>query len=923
MPDRYTFFEKHFTFSRFGLLLVIFIINVQLKAHDHLDSLIASWNNLSQEYLKVNEIDSACKYGNCVVEMMDEEIEFKKDLLPIDRITELKKKKVKALSNLVTAYGNSDQIALAKECYDEALKIYAQVNDPVGIFHLYIRMGRVYDLRSSYNEAIYFYKKAKERAILNGDKKSEALCYHYLGLNNRYLGNYYEALKNHHNDLQIQEQLDNKKGIAGAYITIAAILSKLNDLDAAIIKLYAAQLLYEDVKDTAGISMTYNDMGVIFEKMGDTLKALQSHEKAAKLRQLSSEFNGLGASYNYIARIYLYRADHSRSLEYLHKADQAFRQASNLQGIMSTFIEVSKIYLDKRALDSTLICLDKAEKIAKEIMNYMGLVEIYSLVGEVNFLKQKYDRAVADFKKALILAEQKNSHPEIYGLHSYLAKTYHKMGLYKSAFIHQSKCIQYKDSVEANANYSATLHMEMEYNYKKEKIRNQLEQEKKDALIQSTLAGQKTQKKLYILVTLMFLMISLGLWSRLRYIRKASRALMVEKEKAEQQRQIAESERERATQSEKIKEQFLANMSHEIRTPMNAIKGMTDIILRNDHPKTQDVYLKAIKESSDNLLVIVNEILDLSKLKASKIELEKIQFNPSKIIDNVRGILRYKAEEKGLKLIVKKDKLIPKNICGDPTRLNQILINLTSNAIKFTKKGKVVIDTSVKEMDKNSVTLLFKVIDTGIGIAPNKIDNIFELFTQAYIDTARKYGGTGLGLSICKQLIELYDGKISVESEPGKGSTFFVEITFDISKLEEAGDAEEISLSLHDLKILLAEDNEFNVIVAQDALKTNIPGVTVDVAKNGKEAIEMLNAETYDLVLMDVQMPEMDGYEATSAIRKMNNAKANIPIIALTANVLKAEVKRCYQAGMNGYLSKPIENSELLKSIYKTLNPVN
>jgi signal transduction histidine kinase/CheY-like chemotaxis protein len=923
MSVRYSFFKKNAILNRLGLIMLLFIIYSPTKAHDNLDSLIASWNKLSQDYIKVNEIDSACKYGNCVVEMMDIEIESSKESLSASRITELKRKKVQALSNLVTAYGSSDEISLAKECFDEALEIFYQINDPVGIFHLYIRMGRVYDNRSSYNEAILYYNKAQEQAKLNGDKEGEALCYYYLGLNNRYLGNYYDALKNHLKDLQIQEELNNKKGIAGAYITIAAILKKLNDLDAAINRLNDAKLLFEQVKDTFGISMTYNDLGIAYEYLGDTVTALENHEKAARLRSLSLDYNGLGASYNYIARIYLYQENHAKALHFLHKAELSFRKASNLQGIMSSRIEMSTIYIDKNELDSTLIWLNLAEDIANEIMNYKGLIEIYSLKGEVNLIKQKYNPAIGDFKKALTIAEGQNSHPEIYNLHSHLAEIYYNMGLYEQAFNHQSKCIQYKDSVEANANFTATLQMEMEYNYKKEKIKTQLEQEKKDALIQTKLSGQKTQKKLYILVTLMFLMISIGLWSRLRYIRKSSRALLKEKEKAEQQKSIAESERERATQSEKIKEQFLANMSHEIRTPLNAIKGMTEIIIRNVHPKSQDVYLNAIQESSENLLVIVNEILDLSKLNAGKIELEKIQFNPNKIIDNVHGILRYKAEEKGLKLIVKKDQSIPPNICGDPTRLSQILINLAGNAIKFTEKGKVVIEVVNQSSNKKKANILFKVKDTGIGIAPDKINSIFDLFTQADIDTSRKYGGTGLGLSICKQLVALYDGKISVESIPGKGSTFFVEIPFDISKLELKDHMEEISLSFNDLKILLAEDNEFNIIVAQDALKTNIPGVVVDVAKNGKEAIEMLNTETYDLILMDVQMPEMDGYEATAAIRKMNNAKASIPIIALTANVLKAEVNRCYQAGMNGYLSKPIENSELIKCISKTLNPLN
>ena len=900
-------------------LLLFCLAFFKMQAQENIDSLILSWNKISDEFIKVNEMDSACKYGNCAVERMDLEINSKKNRTNREELINLKKKKAQALSNLVTAYGNSDRMDLAMECYHSALQIYKDINEPFEIFNLHTRMARVNELRSSYNESLKYYHKALDQAIINNDKKSQALCYNLIGIDNRLLGNYPEALKNHFEDLHIHEELNDKVGIANAYVTLAAILNKLNEREAAIEKLASARVFFEEMNDTSGIATVYNDLGSTYNTMGDTMSALQNHLQAAKLRELCGEYNGLGASNSYIAKIYLQKGDYIKASNYLKEADKAFQKASNRQGIMTTQIEMSGVYLDKYDLDSALIWLDIAENTATEIMNYQGLIDIYSSRGEIWLLKNNSDLSIKNFKHALSIAEQQNNHQQIYLLNSHLANTYKDIGNYRDAFNYQNTSVQYKDSVNSNANFKAVVQMEMEYNYKKEKLKNDLLQEKKDELNKVELAKQETQKKLYFAGVLMFLMLSLGLLSRLRYIRKSSRALIAQKDEAERLRSVAETEKLRATQSEKVKEQFLANMSHEIRTPMNAITGMIDILIRQDHSSSQDKYLHAIQQSSENLLVILNEILDLSKLEAGKMELEKIPFEPVKIIQNVENILHFKAEEKGLKLILKTNKNIPQIVCGDPTHLHQILLNLASNAIKFTHKGRITVEANTNFISDNKVVLQFKVIDTGIGIPKEKLDHVFDVFTQGDTDTTRKYGGTGLGLTICKRLAELHHGSISVESEINIGSTFTVEIPYGLMNDKEEKFQEEITIDAHDLNILLAEDNEFNVIVARDALENSLPGVRVDVAENGEIAVVKVQSNRYDLILMDIQMPEMDGYEATRTIRLMGIEKANIPIIAMTANVMKAEVDRCFEAGMNAYISKPFDRHELLANINKLL----
>lgn len=383
--------------------------------------------------------------------------------------------------------------------------------------------------------------------------------------------------------------------------------------------------------------------------------------------------------------------------------------------------------------------------------------------------------------------------------------------------------------------------------------------------------------------------------------------------------------KEKAESSERAKQQFLANMSHEIRTPMNAIKGMTDILLRRSPKEDQMVYLNAIKESSNSLLVVINDILDLSKVEAGKVELEKVSFSPTEVIRNVATIMQLKAEEKGLLLQVNVEDGLPAQVSGDPTRLHQVLLNLTGNAIKFTEKG--IVSIHLKAIEEGPSDLLhaqFCISDTGIGIDENRLEKIFGAFDQAYADTSRKYGGTGLGLSISKKLVELQDGKIWVDSRKEKGSQFYFKIPYPIlaqhtvtSQTAERHPQLDIAAHLKGIHILLVEDNTFNAIVAQEELEDCIPNIQVDVAKNGVIALEKLKHNAFDLILMDVQMPVMNGYDTTKVIRQLENGKSDIPIIAMTANVLKEEVERTVAAGMDDFIGKPFDSEELLMKIYQ------
>jgi len=380
--------------------------------------------------------------------------------------------------------------------------------------------------------------------------------------------------------------------------------------------------------------------------------------------------------------------------------------------------------------------------------------------------------------------------------------------------------------------------------------------------------------------------------------------------------------REQAEQSARAKEIFLANMSHEIRTPMNAILGMSNQLKKTSLNEIQHSFLNTILTATDHLMVVINDILDMSKIQAGMLSLEYIGFNLESLIYHTKQVILPKAEEKGISLNFDVEEKISRVLIGDPHRLNQILLNLLSNAIKFTERGSISLSCKLLDFTSEWQSIYISIKDTGIGMDEDFLSNLFEKFAQEDRSIARRYGGTGLGMAITKQLIDLMNGSIEVKSKKGKGTEVSMQIRFAIglsADLPEVKETLSNSHVLNEIRILLVEDYELNRLLVRELLRQY--NVHLSEASNGADAIKLLLKERFDVVLMDIQMPVMSGMEAIEIIRR--DLKMDIPVIALTANAIKGENKRCLEAGMNAYISKPFSETDLVNVIAGCITPGN
>jgi len=594
---------------------------------------------------------------------------------------------------------------------------------------------------------------------------------------------------------------------------------------------------------------------------------------------------------------------------------------------------ISNLLYDLNDYDSALEYALKCLPIFERADNRTSLINIYNTLGNIYFKKEKFEDALHYFQENL-----KHSEPETAAFvmaESGLGKVYYKMQDFGNSSKYLTDALR-ESQLLGNVEVQIICHFYLGRLYMDDGNYRQALHSLNSAY---TLADEYMRRHDLVSVHEMLA----ALYDQMGDIPKAFHHLKSYEQLKEeifqqkiinelrnlqvrQQIELAKKEKEVAERTGQLKHQFMANMSHEIRTPMNAIIGMARLLLAKAPRADQLRYLNAIQMSADNLLVIINDILDLSKIEAGKIVIEHIDFSIREVLHSASDMLMLKAEEKSIDLRVTIDDAIPRRLTGDPTRLNQILINLAGNAVKFTEKGYVEISASLAKSEGNKLWIRFDVKDTGIGIAKENLNSIFDSFTQAGAETTRKFGGTGLGLTICRQLAALMGGEITVTSEIGVGTTFTTIIPFAEAAVQEEEKKnnvldEQSMKRLNSLKVLLVEDNDFNRMVAEDTLKDLLPGIRLNVAQNGQEAVDCIRTEMYDIVLMDIQMPVMDGLTATQVIRnKLPEPYRSVKIIAMTANVLQEDVQEYFDAGMNAFISKPFNAAELLLKMDAVMN---
>ncbi|MGZ4049080.1 MAG: tetratricopeptide repeat protein, partial [Bacteroidia bacterium] len=746
--------------------------------------------------------------------------------------------------------------------------------------------------------------------------------------------------------IQLSKEINYTHGEIEALNSVAAVDKNQGSYSEALTKLKEALDLAEKTNDESALANSYLNIGDVYSTLKNYNNAIDNYEKSFDLYKKTNQYNDAITALNRIANRYMDKGNFSNDTSFIFRAIKLYENAKSLSittdntvKVVNAHVNLADAYniLGKKtnnknyyyqSIDFSLRSLKLAREnklYSLEGISYLNIGEVYESLKNENkaityyelaldkyksvndkrwilntynsmanayLSMNNYDKSIEYIHLGISLANELHLITYLKDFYELLARINSLQGNYKNAYEYHILYSNYRDSIinEHIALNLSRLQTELDMERKNKEIQLLT---KNTELQDQKISAQNIQRNFLIFAFLGITALLIIIYNRYRIKQKAELQILKAKETAEQ--------------AQELQEQFLANTSHEIRTPMNGIIGMTSQLLDSPLNDEQLEYALAIKESSNNLLVIINDLLDLSKIKAGKMVFEKTPFKLSDSFKNLIFTLQYRTAEKNISLISSIDEKIPATIVGDAVRLNQVLLNLAGNAIKFTEKGEVKISAKLLKDDGLTIRILFSVQDSGIGIPNDKLDKIFESFTQVNATTTRKYGGTGLGLTIAKQIIEQQNGSISVSSKVNEGSTF--SFTLDFIKTKEK--AKEISEtifpetifqnnSLNNIHILIVDDNRVNQRVA--ALTLQKWKANVVVSDDARSAIEKLKETPFHIILMDIAMPEMDGLEATHFIRtQMPAPVCNTPIIAMTASALIGEEEKCISAGMNDY----------------------
>ncbi|MBK7391096.1 MAG: tetratricopeptide repeat protein [Bacteroidetes bacterium] len=683
-------------------------------------------------------------------------------------------------------------------------------------------------------------------------------------------------------------------GIGECLLELGNIQNEKGNTRQALSLLHEATALYERIAAPLRACESEQAISDICFRIGNYQEALESQLKALNFARHSENISLKGSIYNRLGEIYKALTDYNKAIENHELALRIFDESGNESMVSITNYYIGNCYNWADNLDKSYEYLDRSLTQADSLSNPELQVKPTGSLAILFTKLKEYDKSLDYFFKAIDYVNITGNVILKADLLKSLGNLYIETGEYTKAISILTESLQIAETLKVK--YPKNLiHRFLADAYEKAgDYRNALLHYKNFNSLSGELMNEEVVLK------------TKGI--QLRY----------DLEETLKEKELAEK-------TVLLKDQFIANISHEIRTPLNGVLGMANLLADTNPTPEQLEYINTIKLSANNLIVIINDILDYSKIHSGEIRFESSEFRIKELLTGMVQVLKVKAEEKKIKLNLTIDDNLPELLIGDAVRLNQILLNLLNNSVKFTDKGSVSLDMQLVESHDLTIKILFKVTDTGIGISSDKIHSIFDSFTQANYDKNRVFGGTGLGLTIVKQLVQLQGGSISVNSTLGSGSVFKVELPFKLlKKLEKitGGKKAGSKIPLNDLSdvtILLVEDNKVNQFLAQKLL--NKMGFQVEIANNGTEAVASLQAGKFDVILMDVQMPVMNGYELTQVIRTTLPHPVNqIPIIALTAYASNHEKEKALALGMSDYITKPYSPHELLTTILKQVN---
>jgi signal transduction histidine kinase/Tfp pilus assembly protein PilF len=700
---------------------------------------------------------------------------------------------------------------------------------------------------------------AKKALAISRKLKDKALlgkCLSHLSLFFMVMGEYKLSMAFSKEAIEYFEELHDEKGVADAKYSLAGVYYKTDNYHLGLVYLFDCLSIYRKFNDYHNQARVQKSLGTIFEYFGDEKNAVKSYESAIEAAKIVGDINLESNAYNPLSGIYLNRGDIKKALELIEKSMMMKKQTGDIRGLAFALYGRGKIYIKTKQYEEAERDFQESIRIHKEMGERLGLGMAYYKMGALYIEMNHLEKAKEILRKALEFS-----------------------GEYNIALV-KVKCDYLFYQIYKRENNPV---LSLEY-----------------------LEAYHSQKDVIINAQTQMVIENYELITKMESLAKETQ---LQQEKGE----IMEK-KNRAEQTARVKQDFLSTMSHEIRTPLNAVITIASL-LRDKSDEVEKPLVEALKFAANNLLLIINDILDFTKLDSGNVYLEKRPVNFMSLLENIKNTYESLADEKGLKLILNIDPDVYESFELDETKISQIMGNLITNAIKYTEKGQVEIRIEKIESDQDQDLLRFKIIDTGIGIGEQYLDDIFDSFSQPPSITTRKQGGSGLGLAIVKKLVALHGNEVYVESELRKGSVFYFDLKLKRSILPVPMPLTNLN-QLRGKTVLLAEDNTINAMVAIKLL-SNWEIVT-ELAKNGLEAVEKANRKGYDFILMDLHMPEMDGFEATKQVRKNEGPNMNTPIFALTADIT-AEQHMDYNSYFNGFLLKPMETDKLYEVLVNVL----